>query len=141
MKSAVMMTIRATDGNGDSWLARTVGRGTINKDGMGYPESTSKRARDMRFPRVRFTVLQIVIAAAVVAMGTVSLGQEKRTDPRGLPTAHSTKIDHAKIVPSKHQVTRRSDVIRFRIVDANTEKPVSLARIVIDDGILTPDLT
>ena len=76
----------------------------------------------MGLPHVPLTVLQIVIVAAVVAMSTVSLGQAKRTDNGGLPTATSTKDEHAKVEPSKHRVTRRSDVIRFRVVDAETDR-------------------
>jgi len=94
----------------------------------------------MRLPRVQFTVQQIVIVVAVVAISTGSFGQEKRTDDGGLPTAPSTNGGHAKVEPAKHQVTRRSDVIRFRVVDADTKKPVSLARIVIDNGNLAPEL-
>jgi hypothetical protein len=95
----------------------------------------------MRLPLVRFAMLLILIVVAVVAMGAVSFCQEKRTNDSGLPTGPSTKGEHAKVEPSKHQeVTRRPDVIRFRVVDADTEKPVSLARIVIDNGNLAQEL-
>jgi len=94
----------------------------------------------MRLPRVQFAVQQIVVVAAVAGMSTGSFGQEKRTDDGGLPTAPSTKGGHAKVEPAKHQVTRRSNVMRFRVVDADTKKPVSLARIVIDNGNLAPEL-
>jgi hypothetical protein len=95
----------------------------------------------MKLPRVQFTVLLILIAAAVVVMSTKSFDQEKRAGDSGLPTGPSTKGEHAKVEPSKHQeVTRRPDVIRFRVVDADAGKPVSLARVVIDNGNLAPDL-
>jgi hypothetical protein len=95
----------------------------------------------MRLPRVKFTVLLILIAVAVVVMSTKAFDQEKRTGDSGLPAGPSTKGEHAKVEPSKHQeVTRRRDVIRFRVVDADTGKPVSLATIVIDNGNLSPEL-
>jgi hypothetical protein len=89
----------------------------------------------MRLPLVRFAMLPILIAVAVVVMSTKSFDQEKRSDDR-LPAGPSTKSEHAKVEQPKHRVTRRSDVIRFRVVDADTEKPVSLARIVIGNGNL-----
>jgi hypothetical protein len=95
----------------------------------------------MKLSRVQCTVLPILIAAAVVVMSAKSFDQEQRTGDSRLPTRPSTKGEHAKVEPSKHQeVTRRPDVIRFRVVDADTGKPVSLARIVIDNGNLAPDL-
>jgi hypothetical protein len=72
-------------------------------------------------------------------MSTVAFGQEKRTDVRALPPA--TKVEPAKPeLGAKPQVTRRWAVIRFRVVDQDANTPVSLARIVIDNGNLAPEL-
>ena len=94
----------------------------------------------MKLSRVQFTVQQIAIVVAVVAMSARSWGQEKRTDDGGLPSAPSTRGGHAKFEPAQQRVTCRSDVMRFRVVEADTNKPVSLARIVIDNGNLAPEL-
>ena len=95
----------------------------------------------MTLPRVRVTVLQIVIAVAVVAMSTLSFGQGKRPDDHRSPPKPATKVEPARAESeTNQQVTWRSDVVRFRVVDADHGQPISLARIVIDNGNLAPDL-
>jgi hypothetical protein len=118
----------------------------VSPDGIGagrvgaLVSSIGRPCLQMRLPRVQFAAQQIVNVVAVAAICTGSFGQEKRTDDGSVPTAPSTKGGHEKVEPAKHRVTRRSDVMRFRVVDAETEKPVSLARIVIDNGNLAPEL-
>jgi hypothetical protein len=95
----------------------------------------------MRLPRVRFPVLQVELVVAFIAMSTASVGQEKRADDSGLPVAPSAKAEPAKPEPgAKQKVTRRWDVIRFRVVEEETKNPVSLARVVIDSGSLALEL-
>ncbi len=93
----------------------------------------------MTLIRVRVTVLQIAIA--VVAMSARSFGQGKRPDDHPLPPKAPTKSEPAKAESgTSHQVTRRTNVVRFRIVDADGGKPISLARVVIDNGNLASEL-
>ncbi len=95
----------------------------------------------MSLPRVRVSVPLIMIAAAVVAMSTLTFGRAKRPDDHRLPPKPISKGELTKAESgTNHQVTRRSDVFRFRIVDADRGKPIGLARVVIDNGNLAPEL-
>jgi hypothetical protein len=95
----------------------------------------------MRLLRIRLTAVQIVITLAVVTMSTGSFGQGNRTDDHGSQPKPSKKDQLTKAkAGSNRRVTRRTDLIRFRVIDDDTAKPISLARIVIDNGNLAPDL-
>ena len=95
----------------------------------------------MRLPRLRVTVVLILIAVAVVAMSILSFGLRRRPDEQRLPSKPTTKVEPAEAASGTNpQVTRRSDEVRFRIVDADRGKPISLARVVIANGNLAPEL-
>jgi hypothetical protein len=95
----------------------------------------------MTLPRVRGAVVQIAIAPSLVAMSILSFGLRRRPDDQQLPSKPTIKVEPAKAESGTiHQVTRRSDEVRFRIVDADRGKPISLARVVIDNGNLAPEL-
>jgi hypothetical protein len=95
----------------------------------------------MRLPRVRVTVVLILIAVAVVAMSILSFSQGRKPGDHRLPSKPATKVEPAKAASGTNpQVTRRSDEVRFRIVDADRGKPIGLARVVIDNGNLAPEL-
>lgn len=97
----------------------------------------------MRLSRIPLTAVQSVITLAAVTMSTASSGQGNgnRTDDHGLQPKPS-KIEQLinANAGSNRRVTRRTDVIRFRVIDDDTAQPISLARIVIDNGNLAPDL-
>jgi hypothetical protein len=107
--------------------------------------ATAPRAIEtMRVPKLRSAAFWIAVSLdviLVVAMASVLFNHGKRTDDRGPQAKPSAKVAPAKVEPevSRH-VTRQPRRIRFRVVDAAGAKPVALARVVIDNGNLVPEL-
>ena len=99
----------------------------------------------MRIPKLRSATFWIAVfldVIVLVSLLTVLFNQRKRTDDRGPQPAPAAKIEPAKLdaVVSHHQVSRRPYKLWFRIVDADDQKPLGLARVVIDNGNLGPEL-
>jgi hypothetical protein len=76
-----------------------------------------------------------------VALAWLFFNQGKLADARGQEAKSSAKAAPAKVEPeARHSVARQPRTIRFRVVDAAGAAPIGLARVVIDNGNLAPDL-
>ena len=98
----------------------------------------------MRFPQRRFAVLGVAVLLDVillVALTTVLLYQRRQTTDRHPQSVVPAKVEPTKVEPEEsRRLARYSFTLRFRVVDAVDRKPIGLARIVIDNVNLAPEL-
>jgi hypothetical protein len=98
----------------------------------------------MRFPKpvpAAFVISALLNVVFLAALMILLFNQRKRTEERPPELALPAKAGPAKVEPQMSgRVIRASGTLSLRIVDADREKPIGLARIVIDNGNLAPEL-
>ena len=98
----------------------------------------------MQLPKLRSAALWITVSLDVilaVAIALILLNQGKRTENRPPQPKPAAKVTPPKVEPEVAPgVTRQRHTIWVRVVDAAGSKPISLARIVIANGNLAPEL-
>jgi hypothetical protein len=98
----------------------------------------------MQVPNPRSAAFWIAVPRDVVlavAMASVLFNQGKLTDGSEPQAKPSAKVTPAKVESEvRRSVTRQPHTVWFRVVDADGDKPISLALVVIDNGNLGTEL-
>ncbi len=98
----------------------------------------------MRLPRLRAATLWISVLlniGLVVALAWVTLDRGRGAGDRGSRPLLAAKVETAKAEPKViYELKRQRFELRFRIIRAADKKPISLARVVIDNLNLAPEL-
>jgi hypothetical protein len=98
----------------------------------------------MRLPKLRTAAFSMAVLLDVIllaALSTVLLDRRKPRENRAAQPTPATKSRPAKVDSNvRRRVTREPYELRVRIVDAAEKTPIGLARVVIDNGNLAPEL-